>query len=178
MDIGFAKELYFRELEGKVQQDTRVGIYVGILTVVAGGLAFLIRGAWPGKTIPSLISLGFSFMSVVLYFLAVIWVLRAMRGYLHKKLPPAEELLDTWKKILEYYKVNAGVEGSAAGDFEEFLIERLVSATTRNDENNLKRSAHFWVVNGFLLWIIILSAISGLCLALNYFFPNFFAKGS
>jgi hypothetical protein len=177
MDLGLAKELYFREFEGKIQQDSRIGIYVGILTAIAGGLAFLIRSAWLAESILCWFSVGFSVIAAVLWFWVIGFVLSGTIGYIYLKIPSPENLLDYWQKLIGYYQENPGVAGSAREDFEEFLIQRFVSAATENERNNIKRSGRFYFANQILPWVIIVSAVAGLFLAINQFLPFLLQKG-
>ena len=177
MDVSLAKEFYFREFEGKVQQDTRLGVYVALLSAVGGVLAYLIRNAWSGQTNWFLGSLVLSFVSVVLYFLAIVWVLRATVGVIYEKLPSPNTLLAYWQDLSLYYQENPEITGSASSDFDDFLVRHFSSAATRNANNNFIRSARYYRAALFLLWVVIFSALAGLCLFLNQFLIGFCSKG-
>ena len=178
MDVGFARDLYFREFEAKAQQDARISVHVALLSAVGGVLAFLIRSAWPGQTPWCRASLVSSFVSVVPYFLAIVWALRGTVGFTYEKLPSPDNLLAYSKGLARYYRENPGISGSASADFEDFLVRHFSSAATRNGRNNLARSARFYRAGQFLLWVVVLSAIAGLCLALNQVLPVLVSRGA
>ena len=177
MDVSLAKEFYFREFEGKAQQDTRLGVYVALLSAVGGVLIYLIRSAWSGQTNWFLGSLAFSFVSVVLYFLAIVWVLRATVGFIYEKLSSPDILLAYWQDLSLYYQENPEINGSATSDFDDFLVRHFSSAATRNASNNYARSARYYRAAQFLLWVVIFSALAGICLALNQLLIGFCSKG-
>ncbi len=176
MDLGLAKELYFHELEGKTQQDTRIGGYVALLIAIAGALAFLIRIAWFGKTALCWISFGFSAISGVFWCLVIALILLGAKG-IYEKIPSAERLQDYFQKVQIYYLENPEVKGNADLDFSEVLMHNFVSATTQNERTNLRRSARFYFANQLLPWALVSAAISGLCLAVNQFVITFFRYG-
>lgn len=180
MDLNLARDFYFREWDGKAQQDTRVGVYVALLSALGGALAFLVRAAWPAQTPLCRLGLTVASLSLVLYFLAIIWVLRAAiaSGFTYEKLPSPENLLAYWQQLSLYYASNPTVPGSAAADFDDFLIRHFASAATRNARNNLAQSARFYVAGQLLLWVWVLGALAALALAANHVLPVLFRKGA
>ena len=177
MNVSLAKEFYFRELDGKVQQDTRLGVYVALLSAVGGVLAYLIRSAWTFQTNWFIGSFALSFISVVFYSLSIVWVFRATVGFTYEKIPSADILLDYWQDLSQYYRENPVVTGSASSDFENFLVRHFSNAATRNSQNNSARSAHYYLASLFLLWVVIFSALAGLCLVFNQLLIGFCSKG-
>jgi len=178
MDVNLARDFYLRELDGKAQQDTRIGVYLALLSALGGALAFLVRATWPAQTPLCRLGLIVAFLSLVLYFLALIWVLRAAIGFTYEKLPSPENLLAYWQQLSLYYASNPTVPGSAAADFDDFLIRRFASAATSNARNNLARSARFYVAGQLLLWVVVLGALAALALASNLVLPVLFRKGA
>jgi hypothetical protein len=99
MDVELAKELYFKEMELKVQLDSRLGIYAVLLSAVGGVVAFLIRSAWPGTTLLARIGVVASIAALVVYAFALTWVLRATLGYTYERIPYPAKILEYWKSI-------------------------------------------------------------------------------
>lgn len=167
MDFNFAKELYFRELDGRFQQDARTSTNVGLLSLVGGLLAILIRAMWPAESWLSLIGLLFCGIAVILYLMAVIYVLRATLGYIYESLPPADVLLKHSEDLSTYYRDNPEVEGNAEVDFSDFLTRKMVSATARNWSNNLSRSARYYRASQLLAFVVIFAVLASAAAAAN-----------
>ncbi len=177
MNLDLAKEFYFRELDGKAQQDARMGVFVGLLSAVGAAIAFLVKNAWPPATSWYRVSLTLSGVSLVLYVLAVIWVLRATLGFRYEKVPSPDNLLVYWQNLLGYHGVDPSAPGKAAADFEDYLVRHFASAASRNVGDNLARSALYYGAARFLLWVIVLSALAALSLAAAYLVPVLVGKG-
>jgi hypothetical protein len=179
MDLDLARDFYFRELDGKAQQDTRMGVYVALFSVLGGALAFLVRAAWsPPRTLWCYLSLIAAVLSLVLYFVAIIWVLRAAIGFTYERLPSLEDILAYRQKLASYYASNPSVPDSAAMDFDDFMTRHFASAAARNARNNLARSARFYRAAQLLLWVVVLAAVAALALAANRVLPAVFLKGT
>lgn len=168
MDLSFAKDLYFREFDDKAHLDNRLGLYVVLLSSIGGALAYLFRLSLTDDSWLHLLALGTCCMASIPYALAIIWVVKAMFDYTWEKLPSPEVLLTYRSQLVSYYKANPSVEGSDTSDFEGFLIKKLASAAETNSANNLARSARYNRASRFLVWVLILGAISGALLALDY----------
>ena len=166
MDLDLARELYFRELDGKAQQDTRLGVYVALLSVIGGALAVLTKWAWPPDSTLCYVGLAFSVIAVVLYVLSVC-VLLGEVGLDWEKLPTPDELLAYRRKLDAYYESNPDDLGSASSDFDDYLLRHLASAATHNSITNLTRSATFYRAGVLLLAVVILTAISVAALGIN-----------
>jgi hypothetical protein len=171
------KEIYFRELDIKAQLDSRLTVYVAVLTAIGGIVAFLVRSAWPVSTKFHYVSLAVSTISIILLTIAIICAFRANLGYLYQRLPSSDDILKYSKSLIDYYQVNKGMAGNASTDFNEYLLERLSSASTRNSENNLKRSAYYYRTSQFILWTIVSSGVSGIALVINEVFALLLKKG-
>jgi hypothetical protein len=168
MKVEFVKELYFRELDGKAQQDARIGIFVAIFSAIGGILVFLVRNiTWPAITTLPILSLLFCALSIILYAFGIFNVLRAMVGFRWARLPHPDILLQHYKKLINYYAENPTVAGSAGDDFEGYILRQLTLAATHNGENNIVRSARFYRASRYLVWVVIVAAFSGLCLGID-----------
>lgn len=167
MDFNFAKELYFRELDGRFQQDARTSTNVGLLSLVGGLLAILIRAMWPAESWLSLIGLLFCGIAIILYLMAVVYVLRATLGYIYESLPPADVLLNHFEDLSTYYSGNPEVEGNAEVDFRDFLTKKMVSATARNWSNNLSRSARYYSASQLLALVVIFGVVAAAAAGAN-----------
>ena len=167
MDVTLLKEIYFRELDIKAQLDSRLTVYVAVLTIVGGIIAFLVRSAWHGSTCFHYASIALSTISILILAIGILCAFRANIGYLDQRLPFADTILNYSKSLVEYYKINKGVQGTASEDLDKFLVERFSSASARNSENNLKRSAFYYRTSQFILWSLVSSILSGIVLALR-----------
>jgi hypothetical protein len=167
MNLELAKTLYFRELDGKVQQDGRVGTYVALLTAIGGALAFVTARVWPSPTLLLKVGLALSVVSVILYFFAVVWLFRTTIGSGYELLSPPGDLLSHWHEVSAYYVAYPDVPGSAAEDFDHALLLRLTTAATTNALNNRRRSARFHRVGQLLLVVVVLTAVAAVLIAIE-----------
>jgi hypothetical protein len=160
MNLELAKTLYFRELDGKVQQDGKLGTYAALLSALGAALAFVMARVWPSPTPLLKISLALSVVSVILFFIAVVWLFRAMVGSGYELLPLSRELLGHWEELSAYYSAYPSTPGSPADDFDHELLLRLTSAASTNALNNRVRSARFDIEGRLLLAVVVLTGVA------------------
>lgn len=166
MDLDLAREIYFRTLDSKDQQDARLGVYVALLSVVGGALTVLVRWAWPPCTALGSVGLGVAIAAAVLYFAAVVWALRVV-GYDYKRLPSPSDMLAHREELDAFHVENPKAEGKASDEFAEDLLRQMAEAATVNSANNDARSERFYQVSVMLLIVVILAAIVAALLGLN-----------
>jgi hypothetical protein len=194
MDFEFVKQLYFRELDGRFQQDSRINIYIGLLSVIGGIVAVLFQRVWPGivqiKNIQQQ-NLGFSSapleqvwnsqnIFIVLCFIiciaavfacvaAVIFLFRAVIGHHYELLSPTTNLLQHFNVLSEYYTQYPNPDITPQKDFQTVLTQKMAEATTRNVKINTIRSARYYRVSQCLAWAISLIFLAGILLAFKTF---------
>lgn len=163
MDLAFAKELYYKEAEAKLNLDARLGVFAVLLSAVGGVVAFIVRSALAGGTLPTLLPLILSIAAAVIYFLAIIWVLLATIGYsYYKHVPYGDEWLKSWREFQEYHRKYPKAEGTPESDFDAAAIERFSEAAAKNGRNNSIRSERYYKAAVLLLVAIVLLAVTGL----------------
>jgi len=138
----------------------------------------MVRAAWPPHTPLCYLGLIAALLSLALYLLAIIRVLRSATGFEYERVPSPENLLAYWQQLSDYYVQNPTVSDSAAADFDDFLIRHFASAASRNARNNLARSALFYIAAQLLLWVVVLGAVAAMALAANHVLPSLFRRGA
>ena len=170
MTLELARALYFRELDAKAQNDSRVGPYVALLTAIGGALVFLIGRSWPATTPLLQVSITLSLISIVVLLMAVLWVLHSLAAsFDYEYLPSAEVLLGPWRDLSRYFARNSDAAGTPREDFDDSLLARLSSAATTNGANNRIRSARLHVVGRLLILVVVLLAGAAALLAAETF---------
>jgi hypothetical protein len=159
MNVSLAKELYFRELDAKVQQDQRLAPSLVLLSLIGGVIYFLIQGLPPAVLSVQSIA---TTLAVICYAAATVYVGRATVGHAYEVLPDSDALLRYYTGLAEYYCAKQDTGGTADGDFEDFLLRHLVAAATRSRYYNLRRAAHYYLANRFAAAAIALAAVAGL----------------
>jgi hypothetical protein len=165
VNVELARALYFRELDMRAQQDARVGTYAAVLSAVGAALAYLVSNSWPASSSLCRAALVLSALSVVSFVIAVAYVLMASVGFDYDMLPRANNVLGYWREISKYYEENPEAPGTAAADFDDFLLRHLASAATKNAETAQVRAARFHHAGMCLIAVIVLAALSAITLA-------------
>jgi hypothetical protein len=177
MNVDLAREFYYRELDGKAQLDARLGMYTVPFTAVGGVIIYLTRSALTSTGLSFFVSISASALSLLVYFVALIWLVRATIGFTYKRLPYSNTLKERWETLSNYHWKYPWVFGSAARDFEEELIEHFSTDATINASHNSVRAARYSIVGNLLLWVFVLSAISGVAQAIPHVLPILHVKG-
>ena len=99
--------------------------------------------------------------------MAVVYVLRATLGYTYESLPSADLLLRYSEDLEAYYIDNPGIDGNADADFKNYLTRNMVSAATRNWNNNLRRSARYYRASQFLAWVVVFAVLAAAAIGIN-----------
>lgn len=167
MNVELLKETYFRELDGKVQLDSRWTIFVAVLSAVGTIIAFLIRSAWSTVGPLQIPSIVFTIVSILISAIAVLCSFKANLGYTYQRLPLADVLLEYSNNLETYYSKNPQVAGSPKDEFEIYLCDHLADAASRNAWNNIKRSAYYYRSSWLIFYSIVSSGAAGLCIVLN-----------
>lgn len=162
MDLSFAKELYYKEVEVKLHLDARIGTFGLLLSALGGVTVYLVRAALPGVTLLTLLSLILSVTAAVAFFVAVVLAFLATVGYKHyKHVPYGDEWLRTWRALQEYHRDHSDAVGTPAADFAATAMDRFSSAADVNGRVNSTRSERFYWATRLLLGGIILLAVAG-----------------
>ena len=177
MNVDLAKEFYYRELDGKSQLDARLGMYTVPFTAVGGVVIYLVRSAWIGSGFLYLVGLSAAVASLVIYFVALIWLIRATIGFTYKRVPYPQDLKAHWDELSTYHWKYPSAKGSAPQEFNEDLIELCCRDATINAKNNTRRAARYYTVGVLLLWVIVFGAISGLIQVIPYIVKILQQKG-
>lgn len=194
MDFEFAKQLYFRELDGRFQQDSRTSIHVGLLSVIGGIVAVLLQRVWPqiinlvqimdsqqnagftiaplqplwtSQNILSVICLGFCILAACACVAALIFLLRAAVGAKYEALASPTELLNHSGNLAKYHAQYSTPDSTFQSDFQNYLIQKMVEATTQNTRTNFMRSARYHRASKCLAFAIIMASLAGIVIALR-----------
>jgi hypothetical protein len=168
MNIELIKEQYFRELDGKVQQDGRTTLQVAVLTVLGGVLVVAYQGLAPASGWQAIVLGCLFWPGLAAFVFALIQVLRANIGHLYERLPSADVQYQYFKKLERYYTHTSKVSGSPTADFEDYLARRMVQSAARNSNVNQRRAAiHYNAVRG-MAWVVVFALpAAGLSLAIQ-----------
>lgn len=155
------KELYLFELQRRSDLTNSLSIPIGIVSIIAGAVFYIIRQiSYPfsGLELPEVIfvSVSTAFLLVSIYLL-----FRSYFNYAYGYIPTAQQLEDWRISLTEYYKRNscANPKSQADTDLTEFLSSKFAKHAHRNTINNDRKSTYLHNANLF----IILSLIAVLC---------------
>jgi hypothetical protein len=157
MEFDFVKELYFRELDGRHDQNGRASLYLAVLTVLGALLVFCLR-QHPTGGFSSLYFL--LILAFLLYALAIIFVLLANLEFGYLQLPYASELDAYHRELQDYYRQNPEVRGEPGQDLKDILYLKMVEAATHNSQTNLTRAARYYAANYFLAGAIVFGLLA------------------
>ena len=162
---GLYQRLYDEELSWRDQLSTAVGIPVGVAIVLGGVLALYAR-AFPGWDGGLGWWFGVTLVAGTLSLLgAVVQLIRARYGYTYERIPFPSEIREYEKSLLAFHQAN-GTESQFRDEFEEWLTDRMVSASDRNLQNDVQKSHH---LHWSLTWLIAALVAIGLATP-PYFF--------
>jgi hypothetical protein len=156
------RELYTRELDERHQQDSRTTTEVAVLTVMGGALIFYLSTFPPERTLLWLLFALCIGTSIICYSLAIILVLRANIGFKYERLPHARQMYEYYSELVRYYDDNPSARGSADHDFESYLCEKMIAATTRNAVSNIGRSERHYSASRFLAGVVVFALLAAL----------------
>lgn len=165
MDLEFFKDLYFRELDAKRDQDGRTGTQVGILTILGSVLVYCYQNSPDQPGLWLIAFYGAYFPAVATYVVALVQVMRAILGHGFERLPLPDELHNYHVQLEDYYYEEPNPEGTLETEFNDFLIRHMVTATVQNAQTNVSRSersysAMYW----FAFTVVFALVASGIAL--------------
>jgi hypothetical protein len=166
MDYDFLREIYFRELEERHQQDGRITLQAGVLTIGGGVLASMFKAFPPEQSPLYVCFLLPATASAVLFLLALVWILRANIGHDYVRLPYPSTLRDYGRELEVYYAARDSVE-EVAREYRSYVQDRMIEATDYNIATNLKRSACYYTANSLIAWMVISFLVAGVPVLIN-----------
>lgn len=161
MNVDFAKELYFRELDRRAALDAAPTMRIAALASLAAIFSFYASHYDPaGAFLPRLFVL-FAAGALCFGSLAAIWILRAYLGFEWQYLANAS-------KLLEHFNLLEAAEGegktgprTATQLFESRLVDMLVAAAAHNARNNNARSTLLYYSGIYLAIAVICTMLAG-----------------
>lgn len=177
MDLEFVKENYYREWEAKAELDSRVGIFVGLLSVLGGGLFFLTKEAWPPNSSWLIrTSLGLSMIGFTFFVLGLYQLLASVIGYTYKRIPWMSQLMEYVENLETYYAKYPEVRGTVQTSFQDYIFDHFVKAATVNAGHNAERGERFYRTSQYLVGSVVCALLSATSLGVDKFVTFLWSK--
>lgn len=150
----FLKDMYVFELEERHREDGRVVSLVTYLAFIAGAIAFVLRGWEPRAGLVTwlvLVTLGV----ILLFFVACIaCLIRAQVGRLYyQSIPYLNEFARLREELRRYAEANPTVGFDPEAELQAQLESRLITATTVNTGNNMRRRSLVHRASTLIAWM-------------------------
>lgn len=164
------EKLYFHEIDMREKLNGRLQLPLAVLISVIGALAFMLRNFSNSGNNKMLV---FFIVMYVLSWLFVIfginYFIRSWYGYEYAFLPSALETENYRQKLIETYKEYDDCEKLVDKYFSEYLKKYYIECSSKNTENNDKRSLFLHFTNRN----IVIGAIFVFLSLIPYYFGNF-----
>ena len=158
----FFKDLYNAELERRENISSALVIPIGVLTLLGSGLIYLMQNYKLFADVESSLIGIFLIIATSLFCFSIYLLIRSYFGYTYKFLPDSKSLQQYWNKLGEYYREQKRDEQTADIEFELYIENSYVEATTDNAWNNDSKSEFLHRANRAMIWclgIIIVCSI-------------------
>ena len=160
MNLDLHKELYFFEWERKEQLAGSANLPVVILTVLAGGVLYLVQ-AFPYEK--GWIGTGFVLLagaSLVAQAFAICYLIRSLHGCWYEQIPSSDKLQSYFQELKKYHAEIKSSEGEVQRDFDDYLQGRLAEATVANRRNNTQTAGALHHATRSIIFALIFAAAS------------------
>lgn len=143
MDNDIYQKQYDFELEQRNSLASATNIPIVALTVIGSALSTMVLGFKYDDNFISCIFIILSVLSSLIMLKALYCAVRSFLGYSYQKIPPAKEMYQHHKELLDWYfqgnKDPNDAEVLAKNDFNLYFYERLSEAAEHNGSNNIMR---------------------------------------
>ncbi len=172
MDLQFAKELHFRELDRRNQLDAAPGLRVVGIGLVAGLFTQYYRVyAASGQTAPRM-QVWIATLAAFSLVLAILQIVRIYLGFSWQHLASAQDLLAHYEALQDYKaQQDTAKDYDADAAFAEHLRLRLVEAATANAYSNNLRSERLYSASRWVALALALALIAGIRCVLDCVHP-------
>jgi len=142
-------------------------IPIGVLTLIGSGLIYLMQNTKFFTDVLSSI-VGSLFVVATAFFVYSVYLLiRSYFGYEYKFLPDSKSLQTYWNKLREHYIGQNKNEQLADSEFERYIENSFVEATTENTWNNDSKSEFLHEANRTMIWCLGLFIICSIPVLLS-----------
>jgi hypothetical protein len=165
----FAKELYFRELDRRVQLDGAPSFRVIAIGLIAGLFTQYFK-VYSGAGLPApRVLVALAGAASICCGGADIQIVRSYLGYDWQILAPAQQLLGYYYE-LQHYRDAYGEESDPDADstFADYLRLRMVEAASANNSNNNTRSERLYSASRLIAFAVGAALLGGAVLAVDY----------
>ena len=160
MNLKLHKELYFFEWNRKEQLALSANLPVGLLTVIAGGILFLVQSFPYGSDLASIVFLLFASSSTIFLIAGIYFLIRSLHGYWYEQIPPPDRLQAYFDELNQYHAALKHASEEAQQDFDEYLQKRLAEAAAVNRANNTRTAGALHNTTRSIIFAVVFSGLS------------------
>ncbi len=149
------KEHYFFEINRRHQLTSQLSIPIGILTVLGGLSAYIVKNNFMCSDDKKLLFAVLLSISSLFFIITIYYLIRSYYGYTYRFIPSPKDINDYKKQLSDYHKKLGSSEEKVELELEEFLIERYAIAAHENTWNNDSKSVFLHKANTALIYTLI-----------------------
>lgn len=160
MNLDLHKEFYFFEWGRKEQLAGAANLPVALLSVLAGGLFYLLQSFPYACDIASAVFVALAAGSLTAQVAGITYVIRALHDYWYQQAPASEKLQAYFDDLKGWHQALGNPPEEAQRDFDKFLQDRLAEATTANIANNASTAGALYSSRRSIVFALVLSGLS------------------
>jgi hypothetical protein len=171
VNLELHKELYFFEWTRKEQLASAVNLPQTLLTVIAGGMFYLLQSFPYTLNYASAAFVLLGGLSLFSQLAALTFLFRSVLGYWYEQLPASDKLQEFFEELKQWHTAQGHTLEGCQQDFNEYLQGKLAEATAANLAVNTKVAAYLDKATRSLLFAFIFAGLS-----LIPYLPEFMAE--
>lgn len=160
LNLSLHKELYFSEWERKEKLASSANLPVALLTVLAGGVVFLIQTFPYAGNLAMVLFVVLAGSSAASQMAGIYFLVRSLYGYWYEQIPSPEKLQAYFVELKQYHESLGNTAEQAQQDFDEYLQARLAEATAANRANNTRTAGALHKATGSIVFALIFAGLS------------------
>lgn len=160
MNLDLHKELYFFEWNRKEHLASSANLPVVILTVISGGVLFLVRTFPYSANLVTIIFVLLAAATISAQVAAIYFLIRSLHGYWYEQVPSSDKLQTYFNELRGYHQGLGSPPEEAQKDFDEYLQARFAEATVANRGNNTQTAGALHQATGSIIVALIFGAVS------------------
>ena len=160
MNLGLHKELYLFEWTRKEQLESSANLPVALLTVLAGGVLFLVQTFPYAGNLSTTVFCVLATGSGVFQIAGIYFLIRSLHGNWYEQIPSSDKLQAYFEELEGYHEALSGTGELAQKDFDNYLQARLAEATVANRTNNTRTAGALHKATHSIIFALVFAGLS------------------
>ena len=160
LNLDLHKELYFFEWNRKEQLASAANLPVALLTVLAGGVLFLVQSFPYSADLATALFITLAAGSAASQVCGVYFLIRSLYGYWYEQIPAPDKLQGYFEELAQYHESVRSEDDEIQRDFDSYLQQRLAEATVANRENNTRTAGALHKATGSIVFALVFAGLS------------------